>query len=191
MTVTSSVNPRQAYPADAPRDSSGKPVPPAPYFHEWDPSPHGIFPNVEVGNVRLGDVILGGTHQVEGIGRAEQRGAPALRFDLQYLVGPTMEATARLILPTDHQLEVKRYITGPDGRSLADHRYAWIRLDSEDHPAEPTLIPDYGHRVTHCCALKKCGSAADDLNPDGYELSQVMCDLCVESWDVDYEVVRG
>lgn len=175
---------RDAYPADAPRDDLGQPIAPAPYFHDWDQTPHAVFPLVGVGHVRLGDVVLGGTHQVDGIGRAEQRGTGAIRLDLRYLVGPTLEETARLILPIDHQLEVKRYF--PD----AQHRYAWIRLDAEDAAHEPTLVPDYGHRTSHCCALRRGGSGAD-LNPDGYELSRIMCDLCVGSWEADYEVVRG
>lgn len=78
-----------------------------PRVDAWDPTPHTIrFMTIE--DVDLGDVVLG-THQVEGIGRAEQRGKAAIRLDLRYVAGPADEDSARLILPFGHELEVKRY----------------------------------------------------------------------------------
>lgn len=172
-------NVRDPHPAAAPRDDVGSLVAPAPQFHDWDRTPHGIFPLVGLGHIELGDVVLGGTHQVDGIGRAEQRGAAAVRLDLVYLVGPTMEQSARLILPVDHQLEVKRYFPDTPG----GHRYAWIKLDSEDHDYPPSLIPDYGDDVDRC-------AHNNAQNPDGYEAGTTLCDSCVESWDIDHEVIR-
>jgi len=79
-----------------------------PRVDAWDTHPHEIrFRPIE--EVQLGDVVLG-THQVDGIGRSEQRGHPAIRLDLRYVAGPTEEESARLILPRGHELEVKRYI---------------------------------------------------------------------------------
>lgn len=175
-----SVIERDPLPKTAPRDDLGKPVEPAPYFHDWDPTPHAIYSLVGMGHVELGDVVLGGTHQVDGKGRAEQRGTAAVRLDLSYLAGQTMEQSARLILPLDHQIEVKRYY--PD----AGHAYAWISL-LENDDFGPTIIPDYGSDTARCCGG---GLKGDELNPDGYEASQTMCDECADGWSIDYDVVR-
>lgn len=180
--MTNTITERDAYPASAPKDDAGQPIEPAPYFHDWDQTPHAIFPMTAMSAVTLGDMVLGGTHQVDGIGRAEQRGTPAVRLDLEYRVTRTMEVSARLILPVDHLLEIKRYF--PE----AGHRYAWVKL-YEDQRAPATLIPDYGRAAQYCCDLKVNG-LSDELNQHGYELSSVMCDRCVDSWETDYEVVR-
>lgn len=75
---------------------------------DFDPTPH-VIRYMRVEDVDLGDMVLGSTHQVEGIGMSEQRGKPAIRLDLHYVVGPVGESSARLILPYGHELEVKRY----------------------------------------------------------------------------------
>lgn len=141
-------------------NASGVPVEPAPYFHEWDETPHAMF-TIAVTQVNLGDVVLGGTHQVDGFGRAEQRGTEAIRLDLNYLVGPSLESTARLILPVDQMLEVKRYY--PDGPRLA-----WVK----EAPDPAGLIRDYGSERSLC------------------DHAETMCDSCVGEWETDYEVVR-
>ncbi len=80
--------------------------------HDWDPTPHEIVEGVEVQDIRLGDVIIGGAFQVEGIGKAEHRGKPAIRLDLDYLVGPAEVSSARLIIPVGLELyDVKRYLS--------------------------------------------------------------------------------
>lgn len=173
---------RNPLPATLPRDDTGAPIEPAPYFHDWDDTPHAIFPTVGLGAVELGDVVLGGTHQVEGKGRAEQRGTAAVRLDLNYLVGQTMESSARLILPVDHQLEVKRYFPEALGR----FRYAWTKDVGGDRPA--ALVPDYGSQVQLCCGFDH--GPNDDLNPHGFGAGSTMCNSCVDSWELDYEVVR-
>lgn len=183
--MTDILTERDVLPATAPRDDLGKPIEPNPYFHDWDQTPHAIY-TVGIGHVELGDVILGGTHQVEGKGRAEQRGVPAVRLDLEYVVGQTMEGSARLILPIDHQLEVKRYYPEAMGR----YHFAWVKLDNEDDAYPAGLIPDYGSNAQFCCAIKDAGVGSDELNPHGFDLSQVMCDGCVDSWATDHEVIR-
>jgi hypothetical protein len=168
--TTEQLTDRDPYPTSAPRDDLGKPIAPEPYFHDWDDTPHAIF-TVGVGQVDLGDMVLGGTHQVEGKGRAEQRGVPAVRLDLEYRVTKTMEASARLILPVDHQLEIKRYFPN------AGHRYAWLQLREGEHQA--SLVPDFGDRTDLC-----------DVNPQGYDTGVTVCDDCIDSWRIDYEVIR-
>lgn len=170
----------------APLDDKGQPYEPAPYFHEWDPTPHAIYPNVNVSSVKLADVVLGGTHQVEGFGRAEQRGTEAIRLDLRYLVTGSMECTARLILPVDHSIEVKRYYPEAAGR----YHFAWVKLDSEGETYPAGLVPDYGTDAAMCCPRGSGQPKSDGLNPHGFEPWQTMCDHCADSWDIDHEVVR-
>lgn len=176
-----------------PIDDAGQPIEPNPHFDDWDVTPHAYF-TVGVGHVQLGDVVLGGTHQVEGFGRSEQRGTEARRFDLQYVVARSMEYSARLILPLDHLLEVKRYT--PD--IVGKHRWAWVKLPAgivrngeEDQVGEVVtykagLVPDYGKHTASCC----CKTHNEPVNADGYEVASTMCDDCVESWETDHEVVR-
>lgn len=159
--------------AQMPTGLDGQFVVPEPHFDQWDQTPHGYF-ILGVHSVRLGDVVLA-THQVDGIGQAEQRGTPARRFDLQYVVGASTQATARLILPLDHQLLVKRYLPAPHG---------WARVEvKESYPQSVPagLIPDYGLRVDLC---------ETDVNIHGYEPSQTICEACAPSWGEDYTIVR-
>lgn len=149
-----------------PRNDLGDAIEPVPYFHDWDETPHALF-QVGVAQVELGDVVLGGTHQVEGIGRAEQRGTPAIRFDLQLVVSASLEATARLILPLDHQLEIKRYYPELLGRG----HLAWIR-DAGD-TTDARLVVDLRRETDSC------------------DHATTMCDGCVDQWETDYEIVRS
>lgn len=160
--------------------ATGELVAPEPFFDDWDPTPHGHF-FVASADVQLADVVLG-THQVDGIGVANQRGDEARRLDLAYVVGASVQPTARLILPLDQQLRVKRYLPAPGG-----HDWAYVNLretvELDGGRTLPAgLVPDYGHDVQRCCGV--------ELNPHGYETGQTMCDECADSWADDYVVVR-
>lgn len=175
-----------------PIDELGQPVEPDPYFDEWDQTPHAHFV-VGVAHIRLGDVILG-THQIDGIGRANQRGTDAFRLDLEYVVSRSLETSARLVLPIDHQLRIKRY--SPE----TPHRWAWVKMypaivvnadgKSETMTTPAALQPDYGSNSDRCgCGTSK-GNPPVEVNEDGYEGSTTICDACVDSWEQDHEVVR-
>lgn len=183
----------------APVDDRGKAIEPNPHFDTWDPTPHAYF-NVGIAQVTLADIVLGGTHQVDGIGRSEQRGFEARRLDLAYVAGPSMQDTARLVIPIDQLLEVKRYLPTPG------HRLAYVKIRPEasgyrdaegvhhaiDNPA--SLIPDYGSDSARCGCLGDGmgrGEDAGDVNSDGYETGSTMCDSCAASWALDHVVVRG
>lgn len=175
---------------DFPVDGRGNAVDPEPHFDRWDPTPHAYF-MLGVTQVRLSDVVLGGTHQVDGIGRADQRGAPAVRLDLTYVAASSEQPSARVILPTDQTIEVKRY-TSPS----LPHRWSYVRLNDESvdlSHARPGLVPDYGADTARCgCGTPdQPGFASDGLNADGYDYSSTMCDECAGSWALDHEVVRG
>lgn len=178
-----------------PTDDEGKRIEPNPHFDDWDVTPHAYF-HVGASKVMLADVVFGGTHQVEGIGRAEQRGAEAFRFDLQFVVSASIQPTARAIVPTDQTLEVKRYF--PGGPKLAwtkchdgDVQHANGQVEHATYPAG--LVPDYGSDTSRC----GCGGPevpgillTDEPNADGFEYASTMCDACVDSWELDHEVVR-
>ena len=161
----------------APVGSDGTPVEPEPFFDDWDPTPHAHF-IVDAEGVKLGDVVFA-SHQVDGIGQAEQRGAPARRLDLAYVVGASTQPTARAILPLDQTLRVKRYLPAPGG-----HDWAFVqlneRVEGKQYPAG--LVPDYGHDVQRCCGPEE--------NPHGYDEGATMCDECAPSWALDHQVVR-
>lgn len=91
--------------------------------HSWDPTPHDILESVAVGDIKLGDVICDGVYQVDGIANADQRGKAAIRLDLTYLPTASKEPSARMVIPTDHELYgVKRYKLGdPKGDPTCTH----------------------------------------------------------------------
>lgn len=168
------------HPPTAPKNDMGEYVAPEPHFDDWDQTPHGIF-IVGIDKVALGDVVFGGTHQVEGIGRANQRGSEAFRLDLNFVVAPSMEPSARAIIPIDQLVSIKRYFPTPG------HGYAWTRLtDTAEQKQWPArLLPDYGSGTEFCCDRDQ-----NTVNQHGYDASATMCDVCVDSWELDYEVVR-
>lgn len=138
-------------------------ITPNPHFDDWDMTPHAYL-YTRIDRVELGDLVLGGTHQVAAFGVAQQRGADARRLDLTYVAGSSAEETARLILPTDHRLEVKRYLAGP-------HLWAYVLLDgAEDEGA--ALVPDFGFDALSC------------------NHTDTMCDGCAGQWMTDHVVVR-
>lgn len=153
-----------------PLDDVGQLIEPEARFHDWDLTPHAIF-IVGAAHVKLGDVLMG-THQVDGIGRANQRGAEAFRFDLDYVVAPSIEATARLIVPIDQQVEIKRYDPSAGG-----HLYARVQVPG--YPAG--LVVDFGSNVAQC---------ACNGGPDTDEPGSTMCDNCIDSWGIDHDIVR-
>lgn len=157
--------------------ATGELIDPEPFFDDWDPTPHAHFFVASI-DVQLADVVFG-THQVEGIGQAEQRGAPARRLDLAYVVGPSAQPTARAILPLDQQLRVKRYLPAPGG-----HDWAFVHLYEliDGERRSPGLVPDYGKDVQRCCG--------PEVNPHGYDDGATMCDSCAPSWALDHQVVR-
>ncbi len=158
-----------------PTDGEGKLVAPEPMFDQWDETPHGYF-FLNATAVQLADVLLG-THQVDGIGLANQRGVDARRFDLEYVVGPSAQPTARMIVPLDQQVRVKRYL------GVGEPRWAWVEMKDDAWgglPAKPdaSLVADHGAATELCCS--------SGLEDDG----TTMCNDCAESWAIDYKVVR-
>lgn len=166
-----------------PINDIGERIEPNPHFDDWDHTPHAYF-LVGIGHVQLGDVVFGGTHQVAGIGQANQRGMEARRLDLDYLAAPSMEPTARAIIPIDQLLEIKRYAPN------APFTWAYTKChDDGDRSFPAGLVPDYGKDTARCgCELH--ADVAPDVNEDGFDAAETMCNSCVGSWSLDHAVVR-
>ena len=166
-----------------PIDDAGGKIEPNPHFDKWDVTPHAFF-HIGVAHVQLGDVVLGGTHQVAGIGQANQRGMEARRLDLDYIVAPSMEASARIIIPIDQLLEIKRYNVN------VPNTWAYVKCHDDAERTYPAgLVPDYGTRSDRCGCAEVDGKT-QDFNEDGFDASETMCNDCASSWALDHTVVR-
>lgn len=95
------------------------------YQHAWDTTPHSIWADVPVEDIKLGDYLAGGALCVEGIASAEHRGKPAIRLDVENMA---TGGKGRVVLTAGQRIgDVKRYDlgvgdipTGPSNRRLAE-----------------------------------------------------------------------